>query len=220
MSLRYKDYYKNHYKSSFTEADISEWLKWFYTQWRFINKKIKLKKNMRILEIGPGFGGFYKVLQEQLGEPDYLGLDLDPDIVKFTNDYFNTKSFRYQSVEDLKDKERFDMVVAFEVLEHVDNPGEVVNKVFALLKPKGVFCATTPYPFKRNIVSDATHISVLHPENWNRLFAMAGFKRVESYPMSFAPFFWRLAKRINIRIPYYLPIKGFVSTNLIIARKK
>jgi 2-polyprenyl-3-methyl-5-hydroxy-6-metoxy-1,4-benzoquinol methylase len=220
MSTRYEDYYKNHYKSTFTEADINEWLKWFDRQWRLIGKKVKLKQNLRVLEIGPGFGGFYQVLQQEGIKFDYIGLDLDPDIVKFTNDYFKTDKFRYQSIEDIKDKEGFDLIVAFEVLEHVDNPGEVAKKIFDLLKPKGIFCATTPYPFRRNIVSDSTHVSVLHPENWKRLFSLAGFKTVDYYPMSFAPLFWRISKRLNIRIPYYLPVKSFVSTSLIIARKK
>ena len=219
MSTSYKDYYKTHYKSTFTKADIDEWTRWFDSQWRIIKKNIHIKKNMRVLEIGPGFGGFYYLLRQE-GVKDYIGLDLDPDIVKFTNEYFDVDVFRYQPIEELKDTKKFDAIFAFEVLEHIENPSEVAKKISQLLKPGGFFCATTPYPFKRNIVSDATHISVLHPLNWRRNLMLAGFKNVTLAPMSFAPFLWRISKIMNVRIPAFLPIKGFVSTCLIVAKKQ
>jgi 2-polyprenyl-3-methyl-5-hydroxy-6-metoxy-1,4-benzoquinol methylase len=218
MSTNYNNYYKDHYKSKFDESDIIEWTKWFDVQWRLINQKVRIKKTASVLEIGPGFGGLYQLLSE-MGVKDYTGLDLDPDIVAFTNKYFKTKAFRFQSVEDLPLKKKYDYIFAFEVLEHIENPSAVSEKIHALLKPGGVFIGTTPYPYKRNIVSDETHISVLHPDNWKRLFNLAGFKKVETHPMTFAPFFWRLHKRANIRIPAFLPIKNFVSTCLIIAKK-
>lgn len=218
MSTNYKDYYKNHYKSKFDESDIEEWRQWFDAQWRIITSKIKIKNKASVLEIGPGFGGLYQVLLEH-DIKDYVGLDLDPDIVAFTNDFFKTKSFRYQSVEELSTNKKYDYIFAFEVLEHIENPSAVCEKIKSLLKPGGVFCATTPYPFKKNIVSDETHISVLHPGNWKRILKLAGFSKVETHAMSFAPFFWRVHKRANVRLPFYFFAKGFVSTTLIIAKK-
>ena len=111
------------------------------------------------------------------------------------------------------------MIVALEVLEHIENPSAVIEKIATLLKPGGVFCGTTPYPFRKNIVSDQTHISVLHPENWRRLFSSAKFKAVSISPMSFFPFLWRIHPRLNIRLPFYLSTKTVVSTCLIVARK-
>jgi len=218
MKTNYNDYYKNHYKVAFSESDIEEWCKWFDVQWKLINSKVKIKKGMRILEIGPGFGGFYKYLQDVKGV-DYLGLDLDPEIVKFTNNYFHTNDFKFQQFETLNDKSGFDLIVAFEVLEHVENPTGVIDKVHQLLRPGGVFVGTTPYPFTKNIISDQTHISVLHPENWRRIFQLCGFKTTSLHPMSFAPFFWRVSSKLNIRIPFYVFLRGFVSTCLIIAKK-
>ena len=218
MSTNYRNYYKEHYKSKFSKEDIDEWTRWFNAQWQIIKKEIHLKQGMRVLEIGPGFGGLYHVLQQE-GNFDYLGLDLDPDIVKFANKYFKTDVFRFQSIEELRETQKFDLVFAFEVLEHLKNPSEVATKISKLLKPGGFFCGTTPYPFKRNIVSDQTHISVLHPLNWKRIFSDAQFKTVKLKPMTFPPLLWRLSSRLNFRIPFFLPIKDFVSTCLVIARK-
>ncbi|MCX6727365.1 MAG: class I SAM-dependent methyltransferase [Candidatus Saccharibacteria bacterium] len=218
MKTDYKNYYKDHYKINFTEADIDSWNKWFDAQWRIISKKIVIKKNMKVLEIGPGFGGFYDRIKDVPGLK-YTGLDLDPKIVSFTNKHFKTDVFKYDSIENLNTKDKFDLIVAFEVLEHIEAPGDVIDTVASLLKPKGVFCGSTPYPFTKNIVSDETHISVLHPQNWARLFRRAGFRKVTVEAMSFAPFAWRVHKKLNLRIPMYVKIKGFVSTTLIVATK-
>jgi len=218
MKSNYEDYYKNHYKINFTKEDVDEWNKWFDAQWRIISRRLTLKKDMKVLEIGPGFGGFYRLIKHIKGLK-YLGIDLDPAIVKFTNDLFETNVFKYDSIENLNTKDKFDLIVAFEVLEHIERPSDVIDRICLSLKPGGIFFGTTPYPFKKNIVSDETHISVLHPDNWKRLFKRAGFKTVNVAPMSFAPFLWRINKKLNIRIPRYIKARGFVSTSLIYAKK-
>lgn len=220
MSVDYKDYYKDHYKVEFSEKDIDIWNNWFQVQWGLIQKKVNLKKKLKVLDIGAGFGGFYKALLDSGFKPDYLGIDLDPKIVDFTNKHFGKKILKFQHFEELKAAgDKYDLIVAFEVLEHVENPSQVVSKIYELLKPGGVFCGTTPYPFKKNIVSDQTHISVLHPGNWHRVFELAKFKKVKVEPMSFAPLLWRINSKFNIRIPFFVRTKGFVSTSLIIAKK-
>jgi len=48
-------------------------------------------------------------------------------------------------IEDFKPPgKRYDAVTAFEVLEHLVNPVGAVGRIYDLLKPRGVFLATTP----------------------------------------------------------------------------
>lgn len=216
---RYRDYYKNHYKVSFSEDDINEWCDWFMGEWKHIRKQLKLKRGMRVLDIGSGSGGFYEILQREGCKFEYVGLDLDPTIVNFANSHFNVRSFKNQKFEDHRPRKKYDLIVAFEVLEHVDNPGEFVERIHQMLNPRGVFIGTTPFPFRKNVVSDATHISVLHPLNWERLFLNAGFKKVSSEPMTFLPGLWRLAPKMNVRIPLYVGLPKLVSTSFIKANK-
>ena len=117
------------------------------------------------------------------------------------------------------DKKKFDYIFAIEVLEHLDNPKEGIAKIHNLLNNQGMFIGTSPYPFKKNIDADRTHNFVLHPENWKRLFLNEGFSNVNLYPMSFFPSLWRISRYVNIKIPFYLPFKHFISTCLIIAKK-
>lgn len=219
MSTQYKDYYKNHYKVSFSESDVDQWCRWFTGEWRHIRPGIGLVDGMRVLDVGAGSGGFYKILCDEGIDPDYTGLDLDPQIVKFANNHFGTDRFKHQKLEDHITSKKYDLIVAFEVLEHVENPGEFVAKIQKLLKPGGVFCGTTPYPFGKNIVSDATHISVLHPKNWERLFKNAKFSNVETKPMSYLPGLWRIHPAMNVRIPAYVSMPMVVSTTWIQALK-
>jgi len=216
MKNNYKNYFKEHYKSTFSEKDVINYQKWFYSQYRFIQLKIKPIGN--IIEIGSGLGSFYSFLSKK-DQENYLGLELDADAKNFANYYFKSEAFLNKSLEELKHERKSNVIYAFEVLEHLDNPMFGIKKIFNILENGGVFIGTSPYPYKRNVLGDKTHNFVLHPENWKRLFLNNGFKKVDIFPMSFFPYLWRINKHLNIRLPFYIPFKYFISTCLIIAIK-
>lgn len=216
---QYNDYFTKHYKYKLSSDDIKTLTKWFYTQWKFFSPYINLSKSTRILEIGSGIGVVYSFLKDTIKDTNYVGLELDPKAVSFSNTLFKTKSFKNVSIEKFNTKEKFDTVFAFEVLEHVDDPVNVIAKISSLLSNDGVFIGTSPYPFAKNVYADETHKYVLHPTNWKKLFKENGFSKIETYPMSFFPFLWRLSTILNVRIPFYVPFPYFISTTLIIAKK-
>ncbi len=214
----YKGYFKKHYQYTFTQKDIDDYYKWMFVQYSYINKNINLDISQNILEIGSAFGGWYNLL----GKPkNYKGIDVDKEVVDEANIFFNTNIFQHQKIEDLSEKEKYKYIFAFEVLEHLENPSLAIKNIYNLLEDKqdSFFIGTTPYPYKKNVLADDTHLSVLHPLNWKRIFKNQGFKEVKIVPMSFLPFLWRLNKNLNIRIPFYLPINKFISTCLIIAKR-
>lgn len=218
--IYYHDYYKLHYKSSLAEKDIKDYEKWFYAQWNLIKTSIRIKKNGNVLEIGSGLGGFYKIFSEEILHKSYVGLELDKDACDFASAILGKKLFKNISFEDFPAKKgTYDYIFAFEVLEHLHSPKESIEKIYSLLKPGGVFIGTSPYPFAKNIFADETHLFVLHPANWVRLFKLQGFKKVQHKPMSYFPLIWRLSKYLNRRIPAYLPFPQFISTTLLIAKK-
>jgi len=216
MNQRYKGYFRTHYGASFSKADVDRDRQWFFRQFRLIKCLLpNLDQSSKILEVGSGFGGLFSYLNSK----NYLGIDMDPEVVDFANAFFKTDRFKNTSLKEFKTNDCFDFVFAVEVLEHFENPLEDIAKIFKLLNNKGKFVGTTPYPFKKNIDADKTHNFVLHPENWQRLFLNEGFSDFRFYPMSFFPFIWRVNKSINLRIPFYVPFKYFISTTLIIAEK-
>lgn len=216
--IKYNNYFKNHPNYGMSKQAVNNNINWFYSQWQLIKNKIKITENMEVLEIGSGIGGFYHfLLKSKLNK--YLGIELDLNAVKFSNNYFKTKKFRNSSLSNMNYKKKFDLIFAFEVLEHLENPLADIIKINKLLKKNGTFCGSTPYPFDKNITSDKTHVFVLKPKNWEKLFLQSGFNEVKSYPMSFFPYLWRINKKFNVIIPFYIPFKYFVSTTLIIAKK-
>lgn len=216
---QYDNYFVDHYKSKLSSEDIKIYKKWFQAQWKRINSLISISPNDRVLEIGSGFGGFYSFLQEA-GVKRYKGIELDSSVTEFANKHYKKKVFHTTSIEDLSGKEKYDKIFAFEVLEHIENPSQVIEKIHQHLKKGGIFCGTTPYPYRKNILADETHVSVLHPDNWQRLFELSGMELVTLQPMSFLPVLWRKFPALNKILPFYVPTPGFISTTLIVAKRK
>ncbi len=93
----------------------------------------RIPKDARILEVGCGSGWAGSYLREN-GWRGYVGLDLRPpaDIVGDIRDYGSL------GIEEGS----FDVIIAFEVLEHVD----CVDACLSILKPGGRLMATSPVP--------------------------------------------------------------------------
>ena len=92
-----------------------------------------IAKNARILEVGSGDGWVGRYLREQ-GWDNYRGLDISPpaDVVG------DIRSWRELGLQS----ESFDVVIAFEVIEHV----VIFQEIYDLLRPGGMLLVTTPVP--------------------------------------------------------------------------
>lgn len=89
-------------------------------------------KGNKILDVGCTTGYGYQFLPNNI---DYIGVDYDPTIVDVakSQDWGENVSFRCENIMDILDPEkiksfgRYDTIIAFEVIEHLDKPIEVVN---------------------------------------------------------------------------------------------
>jgi 2-polyprenyl-3-methyl-5-hydroxy-6-metoxy-1,4-benzoquinol methylase len=93
----------------------------------------RIAKSSRVLEVGCGAGWLGRYMREN-GWTGYVGLDVHPpaDVVG------DVLAWRELGLEP----ESFDVVIAFEVIEHVD----CVDAFFDLLKPGGLLMLTSPTP--------------------------------------------------------------------------
>lgn len=96
----------------------------------FLNR---IPKQAKILEIGSGSGWVCSHLKQN-GYNYYVGIDIEPpaDLVGDIRDW-KTLGLKEQS---------FDVIIAFEVVEHVD----CFKECFELLKPGGMLMLTSPVP--------------------------------------------------------------------------
>lgn len=215
----YTGYFRKHYRFDYSAASLSHQQKFFASQLRLLRRSFALDdwRRRRVLEVGSGIGVAAKSLIE-IGFEDYKGIELDGEAVAFTTEAIGPY-FEHASLEQLAKREAntYGLVCAFEVLEHLDEPGAELARIASLLERGGRFIATTPYPFERAIHSDETHLHVLHPKNWERLCLRNGFRTVTTRPMSFIPAMWNLSAHLNPVVPFYVPFLKVVSTTLIVA---
>jgi SAM-dependent methyltransferase len=102
-----------------------------------------LSSNGRLLDIGCGTGVFPK-LAEQLGLKVYA-LDPATEAIKYAAEKFGLKNTVAGTIEEIPPEwQGFDFITCFEVLEHVQQPRELVKKIYRLLTPGGYFIMSVP----------------------------------------------------------------------------
>lgn len=98
---------------------------------------------LRILEIGSGFG--YLTYALQAAGYDCRGIDISANAVATaTRDFGNFYSVKDLMAISSDEGEKFDLIIATELIEHVTAPNALVNKARSLLKPGGHLVLTTP----------------------------------------------------------------------------
>jgi len=99
------------------------------------DSKSILSPGARILDFACGFGHFMAVAKEA----GYFteGVDISPGCRDYIKKYLPGVTV-YPDLEDIpSDKEKFDLITAFEVLYYMPNPGETLKKLQSLLRPGG-----------------------------------------------------------------------------------
>jgi len=143
----YKTYaYENNYYSPITKQRYIELLEQFE----------KYRKTNRILDVGCGNGFFLDVAKEQGWE--VYGTEYSEKAIEILKEK-GIKSYKGElNIDDFKE-EMFDVITSFEVVEHINNPVEEIQKIKYFLRKGGVLYITTP-----NFNSISRY---LLKENWN-----------------------------------------------------
>jgi len=108
-----------------------------------IAKKFVLPNN-RVLDFGCGDGTVTKALADSVSE--VIGIDISEECIKRANKINSHPKVDYLNVpiEDFDAKERFDVVMMFEVIEHIFDPQTVIKQIYSILKKNGVLIISTP----------------------------------------------------------------------------
>lgn len=141
-----------------------------------------------ILEVGAGYGTFCEEMLSRNVFKRVVGVEPTPDLAA---------TCRKKGIETIEspiekvkfsDDELFDVVVNFEVIEHLFSPKDFILQCKKSLKPKGLFILTCPngegFDFKVlgsqcNSV-DHEHLNYFNPESLKLLFENCGFTVLES----------------------------------------
>lgn len=85
-----------------------------------------------VLEVGCGEGHVTEKLAAFFGDADVLGTDFSPEIVEIARREHPARAFRVESVYDTTtrpDGSRWDVVVACEVFEHLEEPERALSRL-------------------------------------------------------------------------------------------
>lgn len=114
-------------------------------RWEFMTNlifDITKKRTGKALEIGCATGEFCYVLDKR--GLKVLGVDISNSAILEAKRRYPNIDFFVGSVEDLPEKEKFDYIFAFEVIEHVLSPTEFFKTIKRLLSKDGIFVLSTP----------------------------------------------------------------------------
>ena len=108
-------------------------------------KRLGCLKGLRILDIGCGAG----LLSEPLARLGAQVIGIDPSESNIAAAKLHAVrsslliDYRATTVEEMGHRERFDIVLAMEVIEHVTDVGLFMDRCAALMKPQGLMVVST-----------------------------------------------------------------------------
>jgi len=134
---------------TWTEKELIQYIKKIGAQSR-IKKTVTYiagEKN-NVLDVGCGIGYFSRFLEGRYNT--YTGTDIIQENIDIAKKLFKKKSVEFTTENIFSEKNErikknyYDYVIALELIEHVENPGTVIQKLKEFIKPKGHLIISTP----------------------------------------------------------------------------
>lgn len=140
------EYYKNYEPHNWQPTCIPIKKKFhpFFDIYSLIQKYSKDKRDIKILDFGCGSGGMLYNLSHIFNEIMFFGVDINIESAK--KNLVNQKNIQlFQGeLKNWKLNEKFDIIYSAQVMEHIQDPKEIVNFAEKKLKIGGLFILDIP----------------------------------------------------------------------------
>jgi ubiquinone/menaquinone biosynthesis C-methylase UbiE len=112
----------------------------------FLNKTGVLSKQKKLLEIGSGTGGMLAFLYKE--GYDIEGIEINDILIERSKTIYGGLPLSLTNSEILPFEDNsFDVVMSFDVFEHIPNSDKHLSEVFRVLKQNGHYLLQTPNKF-------------------------------------------------------------------------
>lgn len=155
---------------------------WYYSpdKWEHRQAMIDLRGCQRVLEVGCGRGDFLAMLRDH-GIADSRGIEINLSAVRSAQE--RGLDVSATALGDLVGHEQFDGVCAFQVLEHVPEPGLFLADMLRALRPGGRLIISVPCN-DSFVGRDRRNLLNLPPHHMSR-WSIDVFRQLPSYfPMT------------------------------------
>ncbi len=150
--------------------------------------KYKVKRHS-ILEVGAGFGTFCEVMNSKGKFERVVGIEPTPDLAQTCRD--KGLEIIESPIENVnfEDDQLFDVVVSFEVIEHLFSPRDFVSQCKRSLAKNGLLIISCPNGQGFDVITleslsktvDHEHLNYFNPESLNFLLQEIGFIVLETF---------------------------------------
>lgn len=142
----------------------------------FVLPKRKSRRGSHALEIGCGVGVYAKWISNH--GYDYLGIEPDAEVCAFAAKQFAKRGIGFQAktFEELSLRQRFRVILAAHVFEHMEDAPGMMAKALKMLEPDGVLIIVIP---NDEDPVNPDHIWTFTPENLKSTLEKVGFREVK-----------------------------------------
>ena len=150
----------------------------FLRSW-YVRRELKALRKMfgedeiTIYDAGSGFGQYTYFMAKKLSPCKIFSVDVKEDWINDSKDFFIARKFQNVSfnVEDLTKidhKDKFDVIVCVDVMEHIEEDEQVFRNYFAALKKNGYLLINSPSIYGGSDVHDEDEESFIaeHAQRW------------------------------------------------------
>ena len=163
-------------------------MKMFKPRAEFVSDYFQEATNITIGDIGGGFGIFLEELNKIRPEFNLIAIEPSLEMVEICRE----KGLRVipKMIEAIEGHDTsFDVLIAFELFEHLHTPKNFVRKIYNLLKPGGILIFTTLNGLgfdiqilweKSKSISPPHHLNFFNPRSASKLLENNGFEILEA----------------------------------------
>jgi 2-polyprenyl-3-methyl-5-hydroxy-6-metoxy-1,4-benzoquinol methylase len=174
--------------------------------------------NLEWAKQGKGTSWLHNIIKT--GSKYCLGVDLEENEIEFLKKQGDNVVCANVEILDLPDKD-FDVAIAGELIEHLDNPGMFLQSIKKHLKDDGRLILTTPSPWfiktlinvvlKNKVIINSTHTCYFDPTTLSYLLERNGY--------IIEKIFWINTKPYR-KSRWLMRLRQYLSPNFLVVAKK